>query len=209
MKPGSVNLGETCLIVPHPKGFAASLPGWVPALLPAVLVVALGKTLPAWMWMWAIALALFIGAKWLTILRCLGFPFATKRLLAYVFLWPGMDVRSFCGNGPVARPAPREWGLAAAKAPGSEWAVPELALAAAKLPEAAAKARAPAVGLEAGQVGPGLGQVGPAPGPEVPESAQGAPQPRAAAPAVAASTTSPWGPAARTDLEVVEAAVAA
>jgi len=90
---------------------------WISALLPTALAVSLGRPLPAWVWMWLIALTLFLGAKWITILRFLrsGERATPRRLLAYALLWPGMDVRAFCGNRPLFPPFVREWALAAMK----------------------------------------------------------------------------------------------
>ncbi len=67
--------------------------------------------------MWSIAVALFASAKWITIQPLLfelghqGIP----RLLAYAFLWPGLDARGFCGSVAVARPARQEWVSAGVK----------------------------------------------------------------------------------------------
>lgn len=73
--------------------------------------------LPAWAWMWLLALTLFFAAKGLTIARlpCPLKAGAGPRLLAYTFLWPGMDVEDFCSRVPAPKPGVREWQAAAAK----------------------------------------------------------------------------------------------
>jgi alginate O-acetyltransferase complex protein AlgI len=70
-----------------------------------------------WKIMCALALTLFLCAKWVTLLPR-PFPGQTicaSRRFAYVFLWPGMDARSFCGRRSVMTPPTREWLFAAAK----------------------------------------------------------------------------------------------
>ena len=110
-------LAGNCLITAPPRSFGLSAVDWISALLPTGIVLSLGRTLPAWAWMWTIAVALFIGAKWVTIR---GFLISSKRanpgrLLAFGLLWPGMDLRAFCGTSPVRPPAGCEWAGAAAK----------------------------------------------------------------------------------------------
>jgi predicted DCC family thiol-disulfide oxidoreductase YuxK len=110
-------LGGSCSIGAHPKCSPVSAVGAISALLPTALAVCLGRTLPAWIWMWVIALALFLGAKWVTILRFLrsGERAGPVRLFACALLWPGMDVQAFCGTEPVLPPPNRECALGAAK----------------------------------------------------------------------------------------------
>ena len=87
------------------------------ALLPTLLALALGPTLPGWVWMWAIAVALFLGAKGLTIIRSLlaAPQINPARLMAYCVLWPGMDVRAFCTEAKVRPPSLGEWSAAFVK----------------------------------------------------------------------------------------------
>ena len=101
----------------HHKSCGQGAGSWVLALLPTVIVLSLGRNLPAWAWMWTIAFALFIGAKWVTMQGFLrsGNRATATRLIAYGLFWPGMDVRAFCGTSPVRPPAGYEWVAAAAK----------------------------------------------------------------------------------------------
>jgi hypothetical protein len=71
---------------------------------PAMVVVATrvafmaGRSLPAWMYMWLMAGAVFFTAKSITVARLVAggtWP-ARGRLMAYVFLWPGLNARAFC-----------------------------------------------------------------------------------------------------------------
>jgi hypothetical protein len=90
---------------------------WIVALLPTAVALSLGKAVRPWAWMWLIACALFLGAKWITIERFLGSGKQTERgrSLAYCFMWPGMDVQSFCGKRSLPAPLFREWLEAGAK----------------------------------------------------------------------------------------------
>ncbi|HVV01667.1 MAG TPA: MBOAT family protein, partial [Verrucomicrobiae bacterium] len=107
-------LGGACRIrtsVGHPSVGAF---GWTTAALPGLLALVLGGALPAWVRMWTTAFALFVGAKWITILGFVrdGHRISAGRLLAYGLLWPGMDARAFCG-AKINLPTPaREWALA-------------------------------------------------------------------------------------------------
>jgi predicted DCC family thiol-disulfide oxidoreductase YuxK len=106
----------SCAVKGRKPRVVASALGWVAALLPALLALGFGRALPGWLWMWTIALALFLGAKLITILNFLRTGHtAGPRLLAYAFLWPGMDARAFCSNNLVQPPVVREWALAATK----------------------------------------------------------------------------------------------
>ncbi len=109
--------GARCLAGARAKQAGAGAFAWASALMPAALAVSFGGTLPAWIWMWVIALALFIGAKWLTILKFLrsGQTAARKRLLAFALFWPGMDARTFCEKAFIPPPPLRNWCSPAAK----------------------------------------------------------------------------------------------
>jgi len=83
-----------------------SWPGWVPLLiLPAVAGAAASHRQP-WLFMWALAAAIYIGCKWLTWWPCAAtlprIPLC--RSAAYLFLWPGMDARSFLDASNPGRP---------------------------------------------------------------------------------------------------------
>src|SRR5438105_5370638 len=87
------------------------------ALVPLIAALVLGRGLPRWVFMWLIALALFFGAKWITLVPLLRSKssLSPARLIAYAFLWPGMDPVAFCGGRSVPRPALREWADAGIK----------------------------------------------------------------------------------------------
>src|ERR1051325_8726092 len=90
---------------------------WIPGVMPVLVAIGLGGRLPDWVWMWVLALALILGAKWITLSAVRGGQTKIKRwrLLAYVFLWPGMDARRFLNDSNSAPPPIEEWILAAGK----------------------------------------------------------------------------------------------
>ena len=105
----------SALAQPSPR--ARSWLIWLPAPLPAGLVLAGKSAFPAWVWMWLIAGALFVGAKWITVSRFLRSVHGanTARLIAYCVLWPGLDIQAFCATEEVERPSFGEWSGAAGK----------------------------------------------------------------------------------------------
>ena len=109
-------LGRTCTVAFDSKRRSAGT-GWLkwfPAFALPVLAIVLGRDLPGWVCMWLMSMTMFFGAKWLTLSRML-FAEGELRLLAYLFLWPGMDPKAFFGVECVPRPPFREWVLALAK----------------------------------------------------------------------------------------------
>lgn len=60
------------------------------------------------------ALSLFIGAKWITILRLKPSKrrVAPARLFAYALLWPGLDAQAFCTKRAAQMPLACEWSVA-------------------------------------------------------------------------------------------------
>jgi predicted DCC family thiol-disulfide oxidoreductase YuxK len=108
----------------RPSGrLAGETLAWVVAAMPVGSAFVLAARRPAWLWMWAIALGLFVGAKWLTVWRLLrinreehgtGQP-PGARVVAYAFLWVGMDSRSFFSSRTAPRPARTEWLMATVK----------------------------------------------------------------------------------------------
>jgi Membrane bound O-acyl transferase family len=72
------------------------------------------RDFPAWVVMWALAGAMFFALKLLTLtaaeLRAVPFV----RILAYIALWPGMDVRAFLRERPERPPVARPSELAIA-----------------------------------------------------------------------------------------------
>jgi hypothetical protein len=87
---------------------------YAPAVLLTMAAAGSRNALPSWLYMWTVALAVLIGAKWITIARLLskGARPRTGRLLAYCFLWPGLDAEAFCMSRVAISPKPRELGAA-------------------------------------------------------------------------------------------------
>jgi predicted DCC family thiol-disulfide oxidoreductase YuxK len=108
-------LGGSCAIPGRKARVIASALGWLTALLPAAFALGFARLLPGWVWMWTIAFALFLGAKLITVINFVRSHPAGPRLLAYAFLWPGMDASAFCSNKLVQPPAVGEWAFAATK----------------------------------------------------------------------------------------------
>lgn len=109
-------VGRSCALRARKRQVRVSALGWLAALLPAALALGCGRLLPGWLWMWTIALALFLGAKLITIRSLLRSGHTPgPRLLAYAFLWPGMDARAFCGHRPAQPAVVEEWTVAATK----------------------------------------------------------------------------------------------
>jgi len=102
------------------RGFAArpfrrASARWLMALLPVAVCAAVARTFPAWVYMWLLAAASFAGAKYIALAAC---PLARRAplpaLLAWAFLWPGLNPLQFLTQAPrkVSRV---EWLAAAAK----------------------------------------------------------------------------------------------
>jgi hypothetical protein len=89
----------------------------------------LTRDLPGWVAMWAIAGSEFAALKLVTLTAVHRGAGSADRVLAYVFLWPGMDAAAFLGDRPDRAPVarPRELGFALLKLLGGllacAWAV--------------------------------------------------------------------------------------
>jgi predicted DCC family thiol-disulfide oxidoreductase YuxK len=100
-------------------------PAWrfsaLPLIVFPIIVFALSPLMPRWVFMWAMAFAIYAGCKWLTFRQTIRLTTAlsstfTKRVLGYLFAWPGMDAQAFLREtSRVARPARAEWIAAAGK----------------------------------------------------------------------------------------------
>ncbi len=87
----------------------------LPLLLLPILVAVAAWPAPAWLFMWSMAGALFLGLKWLA-WREAAMPGGFGRSLAFFFLWPGMDARTFCRlESRNSLPQKTEWLAAIAK----------------------------------------------------------------------------------------------
>lgn len=85
-----------------------------PLFLLPLTVITLRSYLPSWFFMWIFAFSIFAGFKWLTWMdvRKKGVHPTLKRLLAYLFFWPGMNAMDFLkGNSPTP-PSSLEWSKA-------------------------------------------------------------------------------------------------
>jgi predicted DCC family thiol-disulfide oxidoreductase YuxK len=90
---------------------------YLPVVLPALTAIALRGALPGWAYMWTVAAGLFFAAKWITVAKMLfkGAHPTLGRLLAYCFLWPGLDAHAFCFERAVDSPTKRAFGWAVLK----------------------------------------------------------------------------------------------
>jgi len=109
--------------------------GWVPLIILPSLAVMTTFHLSAWLFMWALAIAIFAACKWFTWWEVSAAmadtaPPAPARSLAYLFLWPGMDARTFLDpESRPAQPSDREWLFAILKIIFSAlliWVVPQM-----------------------------------------------------------------------------------
>lgn len=98
-----------------PRRFDASsnpLVRWTPLLTLPIAALALATNVPAWAFMWGLAYAIFFGCKWATLIGAVEARrrASLRRMLAYLFAWPGMDAKEFLA--PVrraTRPTLSEW----------------------------------------------------------------------------------------------------
>lgn len=91
---------------------------WTPLLAIPTLTAVLLFQAPRWVFMWALAVSIYAGLKWLTFADTPERKSAPlTRQLGYLFLWCGMNARSFLA-GPKAthtKPTLTQWLLAFAK----------------------------------------------------------------------------------------------
>jgi len=91
---------------------------WIAFVLCVGVVAMATQHLNGWQRMIAISFAMFFFLKAVTLLResAQGTTLSPPRLVAYIFLWPGMHARSFFSRvHPATRPAAPEWISAMAK----------------------------------------------------------------------------------------------
>jgi hypothetical protein len=92
---------------------------WLLALLPVLICAVTARHLPAWIYMWLMAALSFAAAKWVTISD--GLPWrnvSAGRMAVYLFLWPGLNFRSFHTLTPPQPPTVGDWFMAVAKTVG-------------------------------------------------------------------------------------------
>ena len=94
-----------------------SADGWLLPVILIVLTLSSWSLMPAWGRMWLMAVSIFSCFKWWTWRHVKEdqIPF-TARSFYYLFLWPGMDARSFLNPNPWKEPPTlTAWGVALAK----------------------------------------------------------------------------------------------
>ena len=95
-----------------------ALTDFLPLILLPLIALSLANGLPNWVFMWAMAFALYAGCKWLTYRSAVtrGAAPSSRRALAYLAAWPGMDTVTFLHEkARPAKPGADEWLIAAAK----------------------------------------------------------------------------------------------
>jgi len=91
-------------------------PYWPGVVAAAALFLCFTGNYPRWVVMWTISLIFWSACKWATWwdeVRCQNY--APKRVLGYLFLWPGMNPQEFLGDKKPATPCANEWIFAAVK----------------------------------------------------------------------------------------------
>jgi predicted DCC family thiol-disulfide oxidoreductase YuxK len=68
---------------------------WLPLVVLLVVTLPFRAHLPNWIFMWLFVTAMFAGCKWLTWRRAKVQTLRPARTLGFLFLWPGMDAKSF------------------------------------------------------------------------------------------------------------------
>ena len=73
--------------------------GILPLLILSLTTILLRPRVEPWVFMWLMVGSIFLGCKWLTLERAKqqGGKTTFGRQFAYLFLWPGLDARSFLG----------------------------------------------------------------------------------------------------------------
>jgi hypothetical protein len=109
---------ETSGIIALPLASAGLRRSGIKWIVPALAVFISALTchgLPAWLYMWVLAISVFAGAKWIVIASLLPSKEASwKRIVAFLFLWPGLNANRFFFGTPTAATA-AEWTFAVAK----------------------------------------------------------------------------------------------
>lgn len=97
----------------HHQAFAK----WTPSLIPPGVALFLGRHEAGWIYMWLIVIGLFASAKWIAFFPILIGRKRTPlwKLVAFLFLWPGMNAKAFCFGEPSIPPKRTEWAAALAK----------------------------------------------------------------------------------------------
>ena len=95
--------------------------GCAPLVLLVPVALCFCGRVPPWALMWLLAITIFAGFKWWTWWRVTegGIGTNSRRSLAYLFLWPGMDARRFLAlSSSIPKPVFSAWIWAVAKTAG-------------------------------------------------------------------------------------------
>ena len=90
----------------------AAWPAWIPLSVLPVAALLFRSRMAPWCFMWVLAFSVFWGCKWQTWWKTsLKTDFvASRRSLAYLLAWPGMDAKAFLDvKRHVERPPRSEW----------------------------------------------------------------------------------------------------
>ncbi|MDB6028190.1 MAG: rane protein [Verrucomicrobiales bacterium] len=92
---------------------SAELPawiGWIPLGVSVVGATLTREAVEPWLFMWLMAFALWAGCKWLVLWREVdrGGYADFRKILAFLFLWPGMNARTFLRETGKAAPV-KDW----------------------------------------------------------------------------------------------------
>jgi Membrane bound O-acyl transferase family len=113
-----VNVGKHSLVPPHDKANADPALaeskclwiGWLPLLVLPIGAFTLRNRVAPWELMWLLAFTIFISLKWLTWWKARGEAVgSTRRSVAYLLGWPGMDAESFLRERRVPKPSRSKW----------------------------------------------------------------------------------------------------
>lgn len=90
---------------------------WLPLTTLLLATLPFRAHLPNWIFMWLFVTAMFAGCKWLTWRRTkvLQDQRTPTRTFGYLFLWPGMDAKTFLTGHRADIPKLAEWLLAAGR----------------------------------------------------------------------------------------------
>ena len=94
-----------------------ALAAWLPLAILPMTAAWIAADWPPWALMWSLAVSVYAGCKWLSLGDGIAaWRSSARRILGYLFLWPGMDARAFLAPArQVDRPGFAEWLAAAGK----------------------------------------------------------------------------------------------
>ena len=106
-------MSRTIAIGKGGRSESRALVDWLPLVAATTIVTFISAHLPDWARMWLLTISLYGGFKcltWQRAVRRLPSRPPTRRSVAYLFLWPGMDAGRFLSANPFRKPPARsEW----------------------------------------------------------------------------------------------------